>query len=251
MIKIVPSKRTALGTILYTLIEGEIHYCLVKRTLGYGMIDIIRGTCLHNSHCFTEVSDLERDALLALCAMGGDERCEGYFAKLWRLVNQKPENSSSNAYKKHFGQFVKNKFIIEKKLKGATSICPFGTWGFPKGGCVGGETEIQTALRETREETKIKASYIIFEPLDPQYEVYKHWNSKYFVGYVNAKFAKDTIIDDFEVSLVAWYNLEDALQLLPIDAFQRRDILLKVDYLLKTQILKKVDRELFFSQTKK
>ncbi len=71
-------------------------------------------------------------------------------------------------------------------------------WDLPKGHCENGETLIETALRETEEETGISADAISIKPefhFDLVYPVtYKKWGDqvfqkhvRYFLGFVDAK----------------------------------------------------------------
>ena len=71
-------------------------------------------------------------------------------------------------------------------------------WDLPKGHCENGETFMETALRETEEETGISADVISVKPefhFDLVYSVtYKKWGDqifqkqvRYFLGYVDAK----------------------------------------------------------------
>ena len=71
-------------------------------------------------------------------------------------------------------------------------------WDLPKGHCEHKESYLETALRETEEETGIEAKAISIDPefrFDIEYEVtYKRWGDevfkkklRYFVGFVDEK----------------------------------------------------------------
>ncbi len=71
-------------------------------------------------------------------------------------------------------------------------------WDLPKGHCENGETFMETALRETEEETGISADIIAVKPefhFDLVYSVsYKKWGDqifqkqvRYFLGFVDSK----------------------------------------------------------------
>jgi 8-oxo-dGTP pyrophosphatase MutT (NUDIX family) len=51
-------------------------------------------------------------------------------------------------------------------------------WSIPKGLMDEGETEIESMLRELKEETDIDADHITVHPVEPIYEVYAHKKKK-------------------------------------------------------------------------
>ena len=91
-----------------------------------------------------------------------------------------------------------------------------GHWTFPKGHVEEGETEIETATREVKEETNLD---VVIDP-DKRYEidyVYDEGNKKNVVFFVanvknhNAKPQED------EVSEIEWFNFDDAIDTLTYD----------------------------------
>lgn len=89
-----------------------------------------------------------------------------------------------------------------------------GTWSFPKGHMEEGETELETAKRETFEETNISDISILDTPIIfEEYEVegkdkkYLKVNG-YFVGIVKNK---DVKIEEDEIKDYKWATLDEAI----------------------------------------
>jgi ADP-ribose pyrophosphatase YjhB (NUDIX family) len=223
-------KTFSYGMILFSLLDdNEIHYCLVKHSLGYGVREIIMNAFTDMS--FAEISISERDALLSLCSLF--DNWEFYFAELWCL-SQTGFSIYSTKYHKALQEFVKNRFLIMHKLQWASSLCPHGTWSLPKGHRESGETEFVCALRETREETQINNIVLIQHP--PLLETYKKWHYHYYLGYVDKALAHTKVTDTREVSAVAWCTLSEAITLFPKDADDRVKMLQEVDAMLREHL---------------
>ena len=91
-----------------------------------------------------------------------------------------------------------------------------GHWSFPKGHVEKGETELQTALREVKEETglsiRIQDGFKQQVEYSPKPNIYK--KVVYFLG----EWGGDQVVkQEEEVSEIKWINLEDAEQVLTYD----------------------------------
>ena len=88
-----------------------------------------------------------------------------------------------------------------------------GHYGFPKGHVESGETEIETAIRETKEETNIDVSiigkYRFVISYDTKYNTYK--DVVYFIGYPTTH---KIIPELVEVSEVKWVDYKQVSSLL-------------------------------------
>ena len=98
-------------------------------------------------------------------------------------------------------------------------------WSFPKGHMEKGETEVQTALREIKEEAGIKViltpSVSVTITYCPTFNVSK--DVKYFL----ARYYEGTPTPQFEeVSDLGWYTIEEALNIITFD--QEKDVLRKI-----------------------
>ena len=113
--------------------------------------------------------------------------------------------------------FDNNKILLIKDTK--------GNWGFPKGHVEENETEEQTAIRETKEETN----------LDVEIDV----NKRYVNHYITDKGIDKTVIlfkakkvggnempQEGEVSKITWIKVKDAIDILTFD--NTKELLKKV-----------------------
>ena len=92
-----------------------------------------------------------------------------------------------------------------------------GHWAFPKGHAEPGETEIQTARRELREETSINDVMLITSPIfEEHYRVNRKGEAheklvRYWVGYVRDLRIR---VQESEVKAHKWASLAEARQLI-------------------------------------
>lgn len=100
-----------------------------------------------------------------------------------------------------------------------------GHWDFPKGHVEEGETEVQTAIREVKEETNIdvevneKYRYTI--EYSPKEDVMKE-----VVYFLAKNISNDKAAQLEEVSEVKWFRFEEALDKITYDT--SREILIKI-----------------------
>ena len=93
-----------------------------------------------------------------------------------------------------------------------------GHWAFPKGHPRGGETEIQTALRELKEETNIKDCNIKEDIFFTEHYSYEEQNQminktvKYFLGFIDV--ISEIKIKKGEIQNYKWESFEEALNLI-------------------------------------
>ena len=109
-----------------------------------------------------------------------------------------------------------------------------GHWGFPKGHMEEGETEIETALREVKEETnidvEINEKYRYTQNYCPQEDIQKEVVLFLAQSKNNAKKAQQE-----EVSEVKWFSFEEALETITYDNTKEVLIKLKEDLEGKTK----------------
>ena len=91
-----------------------------------------------------------------------------------------------------------------------------GHWDFPKGHMEEGENEIQTAIRETKEETnidvKINENYRYKINYSPKEDV-----TKDVIYYLATKTTEEAKPQLSEVSDVEWVNINDAIEKITYD----------------------------------
>ena len=93
-----------------------------------------------------------------------------------------------------------------------------GHWGFPKGHMEEGETEVQTAVREVKEETNIDVE------VNEKYRYVRHYdidgdpNRKKEVVYFLAEVKSNEVINkEGEIEIADWYEIKDALKIITHD----------------------------------
>lgn len=98
-------------------------------------------------------------------------------------------------------------------------------WSFPKGHMEKGESEVETALREIREETNLKVIIVhdvnITINYSPAYNVSK--DVKYYLArYIGG----EAIPQEEEISAIGWYDIDEALNIITFD--QEKEVLRKI-----------------------
>jgi len=87
-----------------------------------------------------------------------------------------------------------------------------GYWGFPKGHLESGETALQAALRELKEETGIVKVDLQNEPIVKMYSFEKNGvqitkKVSYFLGFVEDK---SVVVREGEIQDFGWFSYEEA-----------------------------------------
>lgn len=92
-----------------------------------------------------------------------------------------------------------------------------GHWDFPKGHIEENETEIQTAIREVKEETNIDIS---IPDENIKYEI--HYNpkpdvDKTVIFFLAKNITDDVLKQDSEIANIGWYSYKEAMDILTYD----------------------------------
>lgn len=99
---------------------------------------------------------------------------------------------------------------IESKLEVLLVEQRAGHCGFPKGHVENNETEIETAIREVKEETNIDIEIIEGFREVTHYSPFKN-TSKEVVFFLGKPLNFDKEKQEEEINIVDWYSIEDAL----------------------------------------
>lgn len=91
-----------------------------------------------------------------------------------------------------------------------------GHWDFPKGHMEEGETEIQTAIREVKEETNIEIEIL------EEYKYESHYSpkkdvEKTVVFFLAKNKSKKVIKQDAEIENIGWFSYSEALDIITYD----------------------------------
>lgn len=227
--------------------DTGIEYLLIQRKDSIGFIEMIRGKY--------KLSDLDyiRHTVAGMTRAEREKILTVPYDELWENL-WGPSRDGQNTYRHEKEQ---GRAKLEALRTGTPSLetilqesgPPFETpeWGFPKGRKNLNETEHACALRETWEETNIKGSQIVvIENMDPVTEVFTGSNGvqychKYYMGYtchgigeegVDAA-AKTNEHIKREVGDIRWCSFDDAVALIREENPEKRDVLLRVDKILK------------------
>ena len=100
-----------------------------------------------------------------------------------------------------------------------------GHWGFPKGHVEDGETEVETAIREIKEETNLDVQ------IDETHRYVEHYSpeegiEKDVVFFVAKKIGGEIIVQEEEVKCTEWLLPKDAMEKLTFES--SKNILKKV-----------------------
>ena len=92
-----------------------------------------------------------------------------------------------------------------------------GHWGFPKGHVEEGETEIQTAKREIKEETNLDVE------INERFRYVEHYSPKEgvekdVVFFVANKISGEIIAQEEEVQKILWVSYEEAMEMLTFES---------------------------------
>lgn len=89
-----------------------------------------------------------------------------------------------------------------------------GRWDFPKGGVEKGESELQTVMREVKEETGLKSLEIVsgFRQVIEYFYRRESKNVHKQVVYLLARTSDDKVKISFEHQGFGWFSYEDAIK---------------------------------------
>jgi len=231
-----------------TGIEGaNIEYLLIQRRDSISFIEVIRGKYNVNDYAYIKQT---------IAGMTASERyrvLNGVYNELWDDL-WGPSKDGMNNYRHEKEQGRQKLDALRSGTPSLETIIkecgpPFDTpeWGFPKGRKNVNETQQACALRETWEETNIKpAQVVIINNMDPVIELFTGSNGveychKYYIAYTGPGVGEESV--EFaaktnehikrEVGDIRWCSLDTALSLIRKENPEKRDVLLRVDKIIK------------------
>ena len=228
-------------------INNSIEYLLIQRKDSIGFIELIRGKYKLTDQEYINkniagMTQIERDKILTM-----------NFDDLWESL-WGPSKDGFHVYK-HEKEQGRSKLetlrssepFLESIIKAAPPPYSTPEWGFPKGRKNINESEYGCAMRETWEETNILEKDIIpIRNMGPIVENFTGSNGipychKYFIGYtlhgvgeeeVNSASRTNEHIQR-EVGDIRWCTFDDAMKLIRPDNPEKRNVLLRVNNILK------------------
>ncbi len=229
----------------------EIEILLIQRRDSLGYVDLLRG-----KYSIHDVDYIKKQ----IAGMTDEERkkiVERDFEDLWAEMWGSESNDAQ--YKKD-KENSKNKLMalregITLDISGTTkTLADFvrectvhwdtPEWGFPKGRRDGSESDLDCALREMKEETGLQYDQVqVIYNLEPLSETFQGSNRvnychKYFVIYVKdgsqVKYEPSNPHMRREIGNLGWFRLPDAFQKIRSENLEKREILTKLGFLLRT-----------------
>jgi 8-oxo-dGTP pyrophosphatase MutT (NUDIX family) len=228
-------------------IPGPIKYLMIQRRESIGFVEFMRGKYRVSDLAYVEqqiegMTMAERERLLT-------QPFDVLWDDLWGVPRE-----GNHAYRNERDQARQKLDQLRNGNPSLEALCkaipaPFITpeWGFPKGRRDMHENEYACAMREFREETNISPSDVqTIRNLEPLSEVFRGTNSvrychKYFIAYTPSRVADLVCLPppginsqmSQEVGDIRWCSLEECLALIRPINVEKRNIILRVDALLK------------------
>ncbi len=91
-----------------------------------------------------------------------------------------------------------------------------GHWGFPKGHVETNETEIETAIRETKEETNLSVEIVSNARYTMEYVIDEDIH-KEVVYFIAKETTNNVIAQESEISDIKWFSFKEALETISFD----------------------------------
>lgn len=91
-----------------------------------------------------------------------------------------------------------------------------GHWGFPKGHVEANETEIETAIRETKEETNLSVEIVSNARYTMEYVIDEDIH-KEVVYFVAKETTNNVIAQESEISDIKWFSFKEAFETISFD----------------------------------
>lgn len=211
------------GIILSAIVSDQPQFLLHRRRDTYEYIAFIKGLWTRNDlpTLIARMTKQEKDRILTYT-----------FKELWDdlwVTRDSFVYNDSKTYARGYKKFTSAKNTIIKTIE-ITLAVPISLWGFPKGKKRLDETEIEGALRELQEETKIQTDLITIISERPLMESYKGsdditYECFYYVAITDKphdtpikltpQCIRTTCVTE-ETSKIGWFTLDEAKTLLDL-----------------------------------
>jgi len=241
---------TSLGIIVFNNKEykkdksKEIEYLMIRRKDSLGYVDFIRGKYpLFNKryllNIISEMTDLEKHKLLNQTFEELWEELWGDYIGIQYRTEEKISKEKLISLKLGI-TIAQDNYNLESLIKSCSVSWLDPEWGFAKGRRNYQEKDLTCALREFEEETGYdKNSLKLIQNIVPLEELftgsnYKSYKHKYYIAELDKNIKPITDYQKSEVSKVQWLQLNDCLKLIRPYNLEKKDVLKKVDHIIKT-----------------
>ena len=242
---------TSIGIIVFNNDDNDnIRYLMIRRKDSLGYVDFMRGKYPTFNKRYIEniISEMTIDEKNKLLEKSFDE----LWAELWGdyvgLQYRSEEKISSDKF-----ELVKNgivqsnsSFNLKLLIENSKSYWETPEWGFAKGRRNYQEKDLACALREFEEETGYdKTQLINISNILPLEEIftgsnYKSYKHKYYLAYLPNSVEPIKSYQKSEVSKLGWYNIKECLDIIRPYNLEKKDILTRVDNILKNYNIVKI-----------
>lgn len=213
---------TSIGVIAFTKIDQTIKYLMIRRKDSLGYVDLIRGkyNIRNNLYIQNIIDEMTLEEKKRIQEVPFEELWNGLWNRTLHASKYKNEKIVSEMKYNQLREGIKNQddsISLKDYIEESKTLWEEPEWGFPKGRRNYKEKDIETALRELREETNISYKNIsIIYNIKPYDEIFigsnfKSYRNRYFIGYIkNNNVALR--IQESEVGDIGWYAYEEVLQ---------------------------------------
>ena len=245
------------GKLITGMENVKVEFLLIRRKDSLRFVDFVRGKySLEDSdylkQMLSNMTDKERQLLI-------NSNFNDLWLHVWSLTekdyqtdvdgNIKILNKNNIVYKSDYEQ-SKIKYIKLKEngqlielINNTKSIWNTPEWGFPKGRRNPYETDMQSAIREFKEETGLSEDqFHVITNMDPLCETFYgdnkvHYCHKYYIAICNSdiEIMYDKTNEHMlkEIGAIGWYDLDESLKRIRSENVEKREILLRVSGILR------------------
>lgn len=238
---------TSIGIICFRKNNDKLEYLLIKRKDSLGYVDFMRGKypIFNKDYIINLLSEMTYDECIKIKNKEFDELWNELWGEYVGTQYKNEEKISKEKFKLLKNGITINSinYNLSKLIDEITNNYKEPEWGFPKGRRNYQEKDYNCAMREFEEETGYNKNDIcLLQNIIPLEEIftgsnYKSYKHKYYLGYLDISNKPKFDFQESEVSEVKWFSYEECLEKIRPYNLEKKDILKKVDNILKKYTL--------------
>ena len=238
---------TSIGIICFRKNNDKLEYLLIKRKDSLGYVDFMRGKypIFNKDYIINLLSEMTYDECMKIKNRDFDELWNELWGEYVGTQYRNEEKISKEKFKLlKSGITINNiNYDLSNLIDEISNNYKEPEWGFPKGRRNYQEKDYNCAMREFEEETGYNKNDIyLLQNIIPLEEIftgsnYKSYKHKYYLGYLDISNKPKFDFQESEVSEVKWFSYEECLERIRPYNLEKKDILKKVDNILKKYTL--------------